>query len=122
VSFVVVWDNSHACGTLSGGPYDTEEEATAAGENWLLEMLALETTPEAREEAEAAYSYEVVLSDDARYRALLTKNGIEQPLPERSITEARWIAAQDDWWVRIDGGWLWWDRRASAWKASQHGP
>jgi hypothetical protein len=61
VSFVVVWDNEHACGNLSGGPYDTEEEATAAGEDWLAEMLALEPTPAAREEAEHAYSYEVVV-------------------------------------------------------------
>jgi hypothetical protein len=65
---------------------------------------------------------EIKKEDDGRYRALLARNGIDQPLPTRSITEARWVAAQDDWWVCIDRKWYWWDRRASAWMASLHGP
>lgn len=59
-------------------------------------------------------------SDD--YRAILASHGMEQPLPERTITDARWVAAHGDWWVCIDGAWYWWDRREAAWKSSQHGP
>ena len=60
--------------------------------------------------------------NDARYRAILAENGMKQPLPERTISEARWVAAHGDWWVRIDDRWYWWDRRASEWMPSQHGP
>jgi len=60
--------------------------------------------------------------NNKRVRATLTEHGIKQPLPDRTITDARWIAEHGDWWVLIDGTWYWWDRNASAWKSSQHGP
>jgi len=59
---------------------------------------------------------------DDRFRAALSRAGIDQPLPGRSIANVRWIAEHDDWWVYIDRQWYWWDRRASEWKASQYGP
>lgn len=75
-AYVVVWDNGHACGNLSG-EYDTEEAAEAAGENWRVEMVAMDDDPA---EAEEIYTFDVVagwvvdgdfISDeDARERGL----------------------------------------------------
>lgn len=63
MTFRILWDNGHDCGLLSGS-YDTETAAKDAAEDWLAEMLAIETTPEARADAEEAYSYEVVERED----------------------------------------------------------
>jgi hypothetical protein len=56
MTFKILWDNGHACGTLSG-TYDNEADAEAAGEDWLREMIAIDDDPAAAEEA---YSYEVI--------------------------------------------------------------
>jgi len=54
-TWTVAWDNGHACDTL--GTFDTKEAATNAGENWLSEMVAIDTNPA---EAADAYSFEVL--------------------------------------------------------------
>ena len=51
----MVWHNPHACDTL--GTYASREEAELAGENWLMEMIAVDPNPE---EAEEAYEFEVL--------------------------------------------------------------
>lgn len=52
--YEVVWDNGNACDSL--GVYDSEEEAKRVGQDWLMDMIAVDSNP-----AEAAedYSYEV---------------------------------------------------------------
>lgn len=62
------------------------------------------------------------MSNDDRFRDILKQNGIGQPVETRPITEARWIAAQNDWWVRIEEQWYWWDRLTSEWRLSTRGP
>lgn len=52
--YIVIWDNGHACGSLSG-EYDTEQDAEYAGADWQLEMEAC--TPG----HDGCYSYEVVV-------------------------------------------------------------
>lgn len=56
MAYRVIWDNGIDCGELAGGPFETEEQAAAFGENWRAEMVAIDDDPE---EAEEAYSYEV---------------------------------------------------------------
>lgn len=55
-AFVVYWDNGHSCGQLPG-MYDTQEEAEQVGEDWRLEMIAIDDN---RTEAEAAYGFDIL--------------------------------------------------------------
>lgn len=61
MAWIVVWDNGHACGSLSGR-YETEKEAQAAGDAWHADMVSIDPDPD---EAAEAYSFECVESDDA---------------------------------------------------------
>ena len=50
---------------------------------------------------------------------LLQTNGLP-PAPGTPL-DARWIARNDDWWVRTAEGWYWLDRR-QGWVRAPQGP
>ena len=55
---------------------------------------------------------------DERIRTTLARYGI--PAPTTTITNARWQAGRDDWYVKTEGTWFWWSGKT--WKACPHGP
>jgi hypothetical protein len=58
---------------------------------------------------------------DAEWRALLASKTC--PPPEGEITDARWIARSNDWYVRVGDQWYWLDSRGvPEWKATLYGP
>lgn len=79
--YYVDWDNGHATGRLPGS-FENEDEAEQAGEEWKAEMVAADENPE---EAEDAYSFEVVAQerDDDAVQTLaekLTEEQLEDPI------------------------------------------
>tara|TARA_R100000008_G_scaffold62259_1_gene39527 strand:+ start:250 stop:681 length:432 start_codon:yes stop_codon:yes gene_type:complete len=59
-TYEVLWDNGHACDSL--GTFDTKEEAKIAGEDWLIQAIGTDPSPE---EAEEDYSYEILEAEEA---------------------------------------------------------
>lgn len=54
-----------------------------------------------------------------KYTAIMVQNQL--PAVDDEVLDMRWIARQDDWWLRTKRGWFWFDRRANAWKFSPIG-
>lgn len=60
MKYRIVWDNgASACGEFDID-FDTEEEATAFGDNWVSEMKALDAEEDLDEDIDVGYSFEVV--------------------------------------------------------------
>jgi hypothetical protein len=55
---------------------------------------------------------------NAEYRKVLMRFGITPP-SKGTISDARWVASRDDWYIRIRAQWFWWDARSSEWKATR---
>jgi len=49
-------------------------------------------------------------------RTILIKNGVRPP--EDEILDVRWKARFNDWYVRTEAGWFWYDHGERGWKAS----
>ena len=58
-TYQIAWDNGHASGVLDGS-FTNRREAERAAAAWKREMVAIETTPQERKEARAAYQWEIV--------------------------------------------------------------
>ena len=36
-------------------------------------------------------------------------------VPDKHLLDARYVSGINDWYVRTDAGWLWWDDRKRLW-------
>jgi len=58
---------------------------------------------------------------DAEWRNGLTERKLP-PAPEGVVTNVRWIARHDDWYVRVGAQWYWLDPRGAQWKRTSFEP
>lgn len=58
--YIIVWDNGHSCGTLSGR-YTNKRDAERDARAWKREIVAIDSDPR---EARQVYSWEIVPAKD----------------------------------------------------------
>jgi hypothetical protein len=63
-TYKILWDNGSACDTFSV-VFTSKRAAARYAAEWKREMVAIETTPEARRDAREAYSWEIIEHEPA---------------------------------------------------------
>jgi hypothetical protein len=58
--------------------------------------------------------------DTEKIQAALAIAGIT--VPAGTILDARYLTRSDDWYVRTNHGWFWWDSRTHEWRSHATGP